>query len=608
MRTNDKICVGEYCYRFSRASVNGFAKEYRCCDERCCARVLFNSSEEIKLVGDHNMCTFDHETELRSRRRRQLACDMLAKNITDPPRRIIERMEVLMKLTPEEKKSLKSFISRKQAAVLGSTQTSDDFVVPQHLKVVLHQSPDVQDDTFLLYDSIDDTSETRSRILIFSSVDMRFKASLATELFADGTYKIAPDGFVTLYTIHTLIDEIPYPIFFFLLKDEREETFVRALTVIRPFLLRFEGVGVVHVDCQRSAINAFKKTFNCTVRLCLFHVNQALWRMVVKCGLARDYNDVSKPRLHAWLRRLMSFPFLKKERMVGCFSEYFEALPFDETHGVEQECREKFRSVVTYYKRFWIDEIGPAMLCQYNEHNRTNNHSEAFHRAVGLLVQVAHPQPLVLIRMLIDVEDESRRRFIDQRSGKNASAKDKRLVDLERLIAETMQSYEKGLFRNDLEFLNSIARLYVEYNHKLKSIRLRNNVRFQRYSRRMKQRVFSILNEQETNRFSDETDDDVAQQDYVEPDYNSEILFDAQTHMEDVSAIQPIQQKSRRLSESEQHKPKRQKRSCAEGRKGTSRQQDKKPRAEKTTRERQQRPPKKRTLLQRMNKVIHGLK
>ena len=177
--------------------------------------------------------------------------------------------------------------------------------------------------------------------------------------------------------------------------------------------------------------------------------------------------------------------------------------------------------------------------------------------------------------MLIDVEDESRRRFIDQRSGKNASAKDKRLVDLERLIAETMQSYEKGLFRNDLEFLNSIARLYVEYNHKLKSIRLRNNVRFQRYSRRMKQRVFSILNEQETNRFSDETDDDVAQQDYVEPDYNSEILFDAQTHMEDVSAIQPIQQKSRRLSESEQHKPKRQKRPGAAGRKGTSRQQDK---------------------------------
>ena len=46
--------------------------------------------------------------------------------------------------------------------------------------------------------------------------------------------------------------------------------------------------GVVHVDCQRSAINAFRKTFGCTVRLCLFHVNQALWMAVVKNDLAKE--------------------------------------------------------------------------------------------------------------------------------------------------------------------------------------------------------------------------------------------------------------------------------------------------------------------------------
>ena len=221
-KIHDTISVGGYCYRLSRLDVKGFAREYRCCDEKCHARVLFNSLEDVKVVGDHGYCSFDHTVELRARQRRRLAFDVLSKNITDPPRRIIEKMEVTMTLKPEEKKSLKTFISRKQTGILGEQRTrGSDVSIPHHLKVVLHESPETQDNAFLLFDSNDDPTESRPRMLIFSSADMRFKASFASEIFADGTYKMAPAGFATLYTIHTIFDSVAYPIFFCLLRRAR---------------------------------------------------------------------------------------------------------------------------------------------------------------------------------------------------------------------------------------------------------------------------------------------------------------------------------------------------------------------------------------------------
>ena len=97
---------------------------------------------------------------------------------------------------------------------------------------------------------------------------MRFKASIATELFADGTYRVVPRGFATLYTIHSVVDGVPYPVFFCLTKDEREDTFMRVLAVARRYLMKFDASCVVHTDCQRSAINAFRQTFGCRMKNC----------------------------------------------------------------------------------------------------------------------------------------------------------------------------------------------------------------------------------------------------------------------------------------------------------------------------------------------------
>ena len=531
---HESICVDGMCFRFDRASVQGYRKRFRCCDPCCSARVLFNSVTDFKLVESHANCTFDHQRECRSRKRRDVAFNLLKQNMTEAPHQIVDRVAATMELTPAEKQALKMFVSRKRNELLGAQDVGcDDVVIPPSLKVTLApQTADHPDNSFLLFDNGDDPTAP-ARIIVFASSDMRFKASLATELFADGTYRVVPRKFATLYTIHTLIDNVPYPIYFCLLENEREETFMALLDVIKHDLSSFGEGCVVHMDCQRSAMKAFQRTFDCNVKLCLFHVNQALWRVVVKNGLAEYYNNTNFPRLHAWVRRLMAFPFIKRERMVGCFESCFERMAVDPVFGVEALVRERFVAVVAYYKRFWLQEIGPAKICQYGERNRTNNHSEAFHRAVGRMVQIAHPQPLVMIRLLVQVEDDYRKKFDEQRRGKVIQRTNRRLDELNRLVENVMASHDDGLFESDIAYLSAVAKLYVEYGHITKTERRRNSLRFIRHSNALKRAVINALEEHNTFALEDdETSEEMLSSDadsFVETNYNSEILFDARS-------------------------------------------------------------------------------
>ena len=251
-----------------------------------------------------------------------------------------------------------------------------------------------------------------------------------------------------------------------------------------------------------------------------------------KVGLAPAYNDTKRPRLHGWVRRLMAFPFVKRERMAACFRECFEEMAMDDVLGVEEEFHDRFRDVVAYYRRFWLEQIGADMICQFDEANRTNNHAEAFHRGIACGVQVAHPQTLVLVQLLINVERDAVLRFDAQRSGKVVQQRDKRLDKLEASIAHTMKSYGNGLFGNDAEYLSAVAKLYVEYNHKVKTARTRNSTDVLKRVVDVRDVVVKALEDQNLVVFGE--DEDEATNDagcevskYVDADFNTEILFDS---------------------------------------------------------------------------------
>ena len=91
---HDSIAVDGRCFRFFRADVKGYAQEFRCCDDKCPARVLFNSPDNFVVSVDHEACAFDHQRELRSRTRLAKACEVLQQNLTDPPQKIIEKVQL----------------------------------------------------------------------------------------------------------------------------------------------------------------------------------------------------------------------------------------------------------------------------------------------------------------------------------------------------------------------------------------------------------------------------------------------------------------------------------------------------------------------------------
>ena len=342
------------------------------------------------------------------------------------------------------------------------------------------QSIEEEDVSFLIHDNINESSNPR--VVIFSSANMRRIASTANEFFADGTYHIVPNGFSTLYTIHAVVSGEVFPVFFCLMENEQEESFRRVLFFIRPFLLTLDENSIVHTDCQLSAINALRNVFRCKIRLCLFHINQALWRMVSKVGLAHEYNNPLKPKLHAYLRLLMSLPLLPEDRIVPCFDYVFEKRAFEDGIGIERELREQFAKIVQYYKRFWIQKITPQLWSLFDVVNRTNNHAEAFHRWVGLGVQVGHPNPFVLIQLLRDIEDAMVTRYAGLRVGKPFRKSNRRLIALEDGIQSSLMLYSRAPqhdpddFSFEVQLLSNVSKLYVHYYHEQKCSRKINSV------------------------------------------------------------------------------------------------------------------------------------
>ena len=227
-------------------------------------------------------------------------------------------------LTRREEVSLAQFVSRK--AAIGSRRCPgniNDFVIPEELKRMISGNTDVGDTRFLLHDSaLDDPGN--DRFIIFASFSMRQRARLAREVFADGTYRSVSNVFATLYTLHTVFDDVSYPIFFILMSNERKRAFERAFGVIKTHMPQFSCDCVVHVDCQLATIGAFSEVFRCKVQLCLFHKNQAFRRAVSKFGLAAPYNSKTNIKLHIWIRRLLSLPFLPVDTIKGTFEELFE--------------------------------------------------------------------------------------------------------------------------------------------------------------------------------------------------------------------------------------------------------------------------------------------
>ena len=210
---HESICFDGMCYRFDRTSVKTYQKRFRRCDQCCNARVLFNSSTDFKVVGNHSNCTFDHHREFQSRRRMDVALDLLKLNVTESPQQIVDRVLATIALSAAEKLSLKMFVMRKHNDILVVQSVgSDDVIISPTLKVAL--TPQTVEKWITLFDvrqRRQPSCNCTDHCLCI--IRQEIQSVACNGVVSRGVYRVVPRRFATLYTIHTLIDDIPYPFF-----------------------------------------------------------------------------------------------------------------------------------------------------------------------------------------------------------------------------------------------------------------------------------------------------------------------------------------------------------------------------------------------------------
>ena len=258
-----------WCFKLIKnIKLNGYAKCFVCSGPHCNVKVYYTTHDAFLVVGNH-VCAFDREREYRKRTKCSIAVDAMSDNVLMRNRDVVSAVKDKTELSRREEKTLAQFVSSQKLFRYGKVPRQfADPVIPERLKAI-GTSGDEGDGRFLIFDSLDTDTDTE-RILIFSSPGMRQRASAAVEIFADGTYRTASNTIATLYTMHTVIDGISFPIFFVMMPNELERTFVRAFEVMKPLMGSFDESCIAHVDCQLSAVNAIRTVFGCSFGFVFF--------------------------------------------------------------------------------------------------------------------------------------------------------------------------------------------------------------------------------------------------------------------------------------------------------------------------------------------------
>ena len=117
-----------------------------------------------------------------------------------------------------------------------------------------------REDRFFLFDSgVGDVN----RLIIFATHDAIRLLATKSNWFMDGTFKVCPEIFFKIYTIHVLINHQIFPCVFALLPNKTEITYNRFLTEV---LNAVRNIGNelenVLVSFERAAMNAITNQLN----------------------------------------------------------------------------------------------------------------------------------------------------------------------------------------------------------------------------------------------------------------------------------------------------------------------------------------------------------
>jgi hypothetical protein len=229
------------------------------------------------------------------------------------------------------------------------------------------------------------------KILVFGTVAFLQKLCNADYVYMDGTFKVVPNLFLQLYTLHGLHNGEMIPYIYALLPNKNQEIYRRLFRLLQDKAAENNLIfnpRNFQIDFEFPVVQSLRVIFpNAAVHGCLFHFTQCIWRKVQNLGLTKLFRDNREVR--RTIRRVAALPFLRLEDIDDAWLTICAEKP-------DFSALEQFMDYVVFT---WIgdDEENTAKFSRemWNHHNnfgpRTTNHIEGWHYCLNRAIGKSHP-------------------------------------------------------------------------------------------------------------------------------------------------------------------------------------------------------------------------
>ena len=292
-----------------------------------------------------------------------------------------------------------------------------------------------------------------NRLILFATANFLSILKESPNWYCDGTFKVCPEQFFQIYTIHAEKDGNVFPCVYGLLRSKNELTYDRMfnkLVELEPEL----NPSSIMVDFEKAAINSLEKNFIACVSGCFFHLSQSIYRRIQASGLTTDYQQDRDFALK--LKMLPCLAFVPEIDVIDCFNILIEEYPhsalsvakyFEDTY-IGKRLPDHSRRLPPYPIRMW--NMHTRVI---NRMARTNNSVEVWHNAFNSGIGHLHPTFVKLVKYIQREQSLQEAKYAKWEGGSN-NATSKMTIERDKRIYNIVVDYEN---RDTLEYLRGIA-------------------------------------------------------------------------------------------------------------------------------------------------------
>ena len=399
-RNKDKATTHGYIYTLNRVA-NGI--EYWVCEKRgsCKARIHTSNNDIIKPHNSSEIyCQHSHSPDMSrvEMLRGYNNLKEVAKNSETSTRNLLANSvqnmsaESIVKLPKlaSVKRTIRNCKSTAEE-YFGNPSCCAEVIIPNTLKFS-HKG-----DNFLLFDSGEGDVH---RLILFGTPNFLSILKESPNWFCDGTFKVVPEHFFQIYTIHAEKDGYIFPCVYGLLEAKNERTYDQMnlkLLELEPEL----NPKSIMMDFEKAAMNFFENHFNASVSGCFFHLAQSVYRKIQAEGLTTRYQQDKEFALK--LKMLPCLAFVPENDVIDSFNMIMEEYPqsamgvakyFENTY-IGKKLPNNSRRTPPFPIRVWN-----MYMRIINRQARTNNSVEGWHNAFGSGISHSHPSLPKLLKHL----------------------------------------------------------------------------------------------------------------------------------------------------------------------------------------------------------------